>query len=96
MTSIVQRCDAGLKRWGFRHPLYSESIVEGRTPAVSLHEYWHIVERYLDGRLHRALESLTDEQWHAIPHGAGNSIAFIALHYARKEDYIIHWIVQVR
>jgi DinB superfamily len=63
---------------------------------VSLHQYWHIVERYLDVHLHRALDDLTDEQWHAIPQGAGNSVAFIAWHYARTEDNIIHWIIQER
>jgi len=63
---------------------------------VSLLDYWHIMEPYLDRHLHRALDDLTDEQWHAIPTGAGNSIAFIAWHYIRTEDNIIHWIIQER
>lgn len=44
----------------------------------------------------RALRELTDEQWHFIPDGKGNSIAFIAWHYFRTEDNIIHWIFQNR
>ena len=42
------------------------------------------------------LEDLTYDQWHAVPDGVGNSIAFIAWHYLRTEDNIINWIIQNR
>src|SRR5829696_9656248 len=76
--------------------VYSRASAPGEDQRVSLLDYWHIMEPYLDRHLHRALDDLTDEQWHAIPTGAGNSIAFIAWHYMRTEDNIIHWIIQER
>lgn len=63
---------------------------------VELHSFLHIVERYLDSNLRRAFDGLTEEQWHAIPEGRGNSIAFIAWHYLRTEDNIINWIIRER
>lgn len=62
----------------------------------TLHQYWGVLERYFDRQLERALGPLTDEQWHAVPGGVGNSIAFIAWHYLRTEDNIINWIIQER
>jgi uncharacterized damage-inducible protein DinB len=51
-------------------------------------------------RLHtlydRAVADLTDEEWHRVPEGKGNSIAFIAWHYARTEDNIVRFILQDR
>jgi hypothetical protein len=51
-------------------------------------------------RLHtqyeRALGDLTDEQWHAIPTGKGNSIAFCAWHFVRTEDNVVRFILQDR
>ncbi len=63
---------------------------------VELHKFWHIVERYMDGNLQRAFRDLSEEQWHAVSDGKGNSIAFIAWHYMRTEDNIINWIIQER
>jgi hypothetical protein len=63
---------------------------------VELLTYWGIIGRYFDRNLERALGDLTEEQWHAVPEGVGNSIAFIAWHYFRTEDNIIHWIIQER
>lgn len=52
------------------------------------------------GRMHeqydRALRDLTIDQWHWIPEGKGNSIAFIAWHYVRTEDNIVRFILQNR
>lgn len=63
---------------------------------MELLKFWHIVERYLDRQLQGAFRDLSDEQWHAVPGGTGNSIAFIAWHYLRTEDNIINWIIQER
>lgn len=63
---------------------------------MSMLDYLHILERRLTRQLDRALGDLTAEQWHTIPNGAGNSIAFIAWHYIRTEDNIINWIIQER
>lgn len=63
---------------------------------MELIKYWQIMGRYFNGYLHRSLDDLTEEQWHAVPHGTGNSIAFIAWHYMRTEDNIINWIIQER
>lgn len=62
----------------------------------ALLKFLRIIERYVDGYWERAFRGLTDDQWHAVPHGAGNSIAFIAWHYLRTEDNIINWIIQER
>jgi uncharacterized damage-inducible protein DinB len=58
--------------------------------------FLRILERRLTGQLNRALSDLSDEQWHYVPDGKGNSIAFIAWHYVRTEDNIVHWIIQER
>jgi uncharacterized damage-inducible protein DinB len=58
--------------------------------------YWAMLGRYMDGNLNRALGDLNDEQWHAVPGGVSNSIAFIAWHYFRTEDNIINWIIRKR
>ena len=50
----------------------------------------------LYGMYERALGPLTDQQWHHVPEGKGNSIAFTAWHYLRTEDNIIRWIFQNR
>jgi hypothetical protein len=63
---------------------------------MELRDYWRIVGRYFDGYVERAFGDLTEEQWHAVPYGIGNSIAFIAWHYLRTEDNIVHWIIQER
>lgn len=63
---------------------------------MALLEYWRIMGRYFNGYLERSLTTLTEEQWHAVPHGVGNSIAFIAWHYLRTEDNIINWIIRER
>lgn len=63
---------------------------------MSMLDLLHIMERRLTRQLDRALGDLSDEQWHAIPDGKGNSIAFIAWHYVRTEDNIINWIIQER
>ena len=52
--------------------------------------------RRLHGQYDRALEDLSDEQWHWLPLGKGNSIAFEAWHYARTEDNIVRFILQNR
>jgi hypothetical protein len=56
--------------------------------------------RHETGRLHdqydRALRDLTEEQWHWLPDGKGNSIAFTAWHYIRTEDNIVRFILQNR
>jgi hypothetical protein len=61
-----------------------------------LHKFWRIVERYFDGNIKRASADLTYEQWHTVPQGMGNHIAFIAWHYMRTEDNIVNWIIQER
>jgi len=66
-----------------------------RTP-TDLVAFWQIVGRYLNGNLERAFRDLTEEQWHTVPQGTGNSIAFIAWHYLRTEDNIVNWIIQER
>lgn len=66
------------------------------SPTGELLKFWHVVERYMDRQLERALADLTYEQWHTAPEGKGNSIAFIAWHYMRTEDNIINWIIQER
>lgn len=63
---------------------------------MDLIKYWQIMGRYINGYLHRAFADLTYEQWHTVPQGVGNHIAFIAWHYMRTEDNIIHWIIQER
>lgn len=50
----------------------------------------------LHGQYERALTDLTPEQWHWVPEGKGNSIAFIAWHYVRTEDNIVRFILQNR
>jgi len=50
----------------------------------------------LHGQYERALADLTPEQWHWVPEGKGNSIAFIAWHYVRTEDNIVRFILQNR
>lgn len=44
----------------------------------------------------RALGDLTPEQWHWLPLGKGNHIAFEAWHYVRTEDNIVRFILQNR
>jgi hypothetical protein len=44
----------------------------------------------------RALGDLSPDQWHWIPEGKGNSIAFTAWHYVRTEDNIVRYILQNR
>lgn len=61
-----------------------------------LYEYLEVLMRRLSGMYERALGTLTDEQWHYVPDGKGNSIAFIAFHYLRTEDNIFRWIFQNR
>ena len=67
-----------------------------QAPSTDLLKFLRIVERYVDGYWERAFRDLTDAQWHAVPQGVGNSIAFIAWHYLRTEDNIINWIIQER
>jgi hypothetical protein len=50
----------------------------------------------LHNQLERGIGDLTDEQWHWLPDGKGNSIAFIAWHYVRTEDNIVRFILQNR
>ena len=61
-----------------------------------LFEYFDVLITRLYGMYDRALGQLTDEQWHWVPEGMGNSIAFTAWHYFRTEDNIIRWIFQNR
>jgi hypothetical protein len=61
-----------------------------------LFEYFDVLTSRLYGMYERALGPLTDDQWHWIPDGKGNSIAFTAWHYFRTEDNIIRWIFQNR
>lgn len=63
---------------------------------AELLKFWGIVGRYMDGQIRRAFDGLTEAQWHAVPEGAGNSIAFIAWHYFRTEDNIVNWIIRER
>jgi hypothetical protein len=44
----------------------------------------------------RALLELTDDQWHYVPEGKGNSIAFIAWHFFRTQDNIVNWVIRYR
>src|SRR5215213_3393768 len=74
-------CAAGLEREGEMN---------------DLHKFWRIVERYFDANIKRAFADLTEEQWHTVPQGMGNHIAFIAWHYMRTEDNIVNWIIQER
>lgn len=55
-----------------------------------------VVAPRLSGMYDRALGPLTEEQWHFVPEGKGNSILFTAWHYWRTEDNIIRWIFQDR
>ncbi len=59
-------------------------------------DYFDVLIERLYGQMERALGDLTDDQWHYIPEGKGNSAAFIAWHYLRTEDNIVHWIIQNR
>ena len=61
-----------------------------------IHDYFSVLTERLYGQLERALGDLTAEQWHWVPDGKGNSIAFIAWHYLRTEDNVIRWILQDR
>ena len=61
-----------------------------------LFEYLEVLMRRLSSMYERALGPLTDEQWHFVPEGNGNSIAFIAFHYLRTEDNVFRWIFQNR
>ncbi len=62
----------------------------------ALHEYWNIMGRRLDGHVSRALDPLTDEQFHWVPSPTSNTIAFIAWHLLRTEDNVINWIIRER
>ncbi len=50
----------------------------------------------LHGILDRAVEDLSPEQWHFLPAGYNNNIAFILWHFARTEDNIVRFILQDR
>ena len=63
---------------------------------VKLTEFLQAELRRLHGQYDRALADLTDEQWHWLPLGKGNSIGFEAWHYARTEDNIVRFILQNR
>jgi hypothetical protein len=52
--------------------------------------------RRLHDQYDRALRDLSDEQWHWIPQGKGNSIAFMAWHFVRTEDNVVRFILQDR
>jgi hypothetical protein len=50
----------------------------------------------LHSQYERAISDLTDEQWHVIPEGKGNSIAFCLWHFVRTEDNVVRFILQDR
>ncbi|HEY0752445.1 MAG TPA: DinB family protein [Ktedonobacteraceae bacterium] len=56
--------------------------------------------RHEQTRLHQwmreVIKDLTPQEWHALPAGTGNSIAFLFWHSVRTEDNILRFILQGR
>lgn len=63
---------------------------------MNLTEFLRAELTRMHGQFERALCDLSEEQWHWIPEGKGNSIAFTAWHYVRTEDNIVRFILQNR
>ncbi len=63
---------------------------------MNLPEYLHSELTRLHREYERALRDLSIDQWHWIPEGKGNSIAFITWHMFRTEDNVIRFVVQNR
>ena len=63
---------------------------------MKLHEFLHQELHRLHRLFEKATGDLTDEEWHATPCAAGNSIAWIVWHAVRTEDNVIRFILQNR
>ena len=63
---------------------------------MNLTEFLRAELERMHGQYDRALGDLADEQWHWLPLGKGNTIAFEAWHYVRTEDNIVRFILQNR
>ncbi len=50
----------------------------------------------LHGMLDRAGGDLSNDEWHFLPPGYNNCVAFALWHYARTEDNIVRFILQNR
>ena len=63
---------------------------------MKLHEFIHQELHRLHALLEKGVADLSPEEWHAVPHEGGNSIAFNLWHYVRTEDNIVRFILQNR
>lgn len=63
---------------------------------MNLVEFLRAELRRMHDQYQRALGDLSDEQWHWLPNGKGNTVAFTAWHFVRTEDNIVRFILQNR
>ena len=63
---------------------------------MNIIDFFIIEQKRLHNWMGASLSDLTPEEWHYMPQGKVNNIAFLAWHCVRTEDNILRFILQQR